>query len=138
MALARRHAWPLCLLALFAVALALRLWGIRHGLPLVYNVDEQAHFVPRAVGFFGHDYDPRYFVNPPAYTYLVHGVLWSWFGGGAAVVRAYAHSPAEAFEVARATSAVLGAAAVVLTALAAARLLCDRRAGAVAGALLAV
>ena len=73
--------------ALFGVALALRLWGLRHGLPLVYNVDEQAHFVPRAVGFFGHDYDPRYFVNPPAYTYLVHGVLWTWFGGGGSPTR---------------------------------------------------
>ena len=54
-------------------ALALRLWGFRQGLPLVYNADENAHFVAGAIGMFGHTYNPNYFINPPAYTYLLHG-----------------------------------------------------------------
>lgn len=120
-----------------AGALGLRLWGIHHGLPYVYNVDEQAHFVPRAIGFFGHDYDPHYFVNPPALTYLLHVVFAVWFGGGAGVSRAYAHDPSTVFAVARATSAVLGAASVALLCLAGARL-AGRRAGLLAGGLLAV
>ena len=44
--------------------------GLKHGLPYVYNADENAHFVPRAIGMFGHGFNPHYFVNPPAYTYL--------------------------------------------------------------------
>ena len=43
----------------------LRLWGTKTGLPYVYNVDEGAHFVPRAIGMFDHSYDPGYFINPP-------------------------------------------------------------------------
>ncbi len=57
--LARRSA------VLLVVTLALRLWGIKQGLPYSYNVDEATHFVPRAVGFFGHDLNPNYFLNPP-------------------------------------------------------------------------
>src|SRR5215213_5216140 len=53
----RRGAWPAALAVLALVALALRLWGHRHGLPYVFNADENAHFVPRAIGFFGHGYD---------------------------------------------------------------------------------
>ncbi len=50
---------------LLAVTLALRLWGIKQGLPYSYNVDEATHFVPRAIAFFSHDYNPQYFLNPP-------------------------------------------------------------------------
>ena len=45
-------------------ALALRLWGIRHGLPFSYNVDEEGHFVPVAIGFFGHDLEPGLLPQP--------------------------------------------------------------------------
>ncbi len=34
-----------------AVAFALRLWGIKQGLPYVYDVDEYGHFVPEAVAY---------------------------------------------------------------------------------------
>jgi hypothetical protein len=37
----------------------LRLWGVKQGLPYSYNTDEATHFVPRAVGFFGHDFNPH-------------------------------------------------------------------------------
>ncbi len=39
--------------------------------------------MPRAVGMFGHSYNPGYFVNPPAYTYLLHVVFDLRFGGRA-------------------------------------------------------
>jgi len=85
---ARRWTWPLAVAATTAVALVLRLWGVRHGLPYAYNVDENAHFVPRAIGLFGHGWNPHYFANPPALTYLLHLVFAGWFGGGAATGRA--------------------------------------------------
>ena len=64
-----------------AAALGLRAWGVRHGMPYAYNADENAHFVPGAIGLFGHDLNPHYFVNPPAFTYLLHAVFAVWFGG---------------------------------------------------------
>jgi hypothetical protein len=68
-----------------AVALGLRLWGVAQGLPYAYNADENAHFVPGAIGLFGHGLNPHYFVNPPAFTYLLHVVFDVWFGGRAGV-----------------------------------------------------
>ncbi len=118
-------------------ALALRLWGIRYGLPFSYNADEAGHFVPLAVGFFGHGLDPHYFLNPPGYTELIAAVYAVWFRGRAAVEHAYAHDPTEVFLVARVTVAVLGTLAVWLLHLAGARLF-DRRVGLLAAALGAV
>ena len=60
---------------------ALRLWGLRHGLPFVYNADENAHFVAGAIGMFGHTYNPNYFINPPGFTYLLHAAFQLGFGG---------------------------------------------------------
>jgi hypothetical protein len=135
----RRPWWPAALAALFAGALIVRLVGIRTGLPYVYNADENSHFVPRAIGMFGHSLNPDYFVNPPAYTYVVHAVFaLRWGTDPATIGNAFATDPTAAFTLARATSATLGALAVALTAIAAARLFDDRRAGLLAGALLAV
>jgi hypothetical protein len=55
---------------------ALRLWGFRHGPAATSTTpDENAHFVPAAIGMFGHTYNPNYFINPPAYTYLLHAAF---------------------------------------------------------------
>jgi hypothetical protein len=131
-------AWALALGGLFAGALALRIWGLKSGLPYVYNADENNHFVPRAIGMFGHGLNPHYFVNPPAFTYVVH-LLFAlrWGGDREAIGRAFAVAPATAFVLGRAAAAVLGALAAVLLAVAGARLI-DRRTGLIAGALLAV
>jgi hypothetical protein len=132
-------AWPAALFGLFAGALVLRLIGLRTGLPYVYNADENSHFVPRAIGMFGHGFNPDYFINPPAYTYLLHALFALRWGPDPAVVGgAFAEDPTGAFTIARAAAAVLGALAVPLTAVAGARLFDDRRAGFLAGALLAV
>ncbi len=104
------------------MTLLLRLWGIKQGLPYSYNVDEATHFVPRAIAFFSHDLNPKYFLNPPAYSYLLHIVFELWFGSGDAVSRAYTVDPTEVFVVARVVAAVLGTIAVWLTYLAGVRL----------------
>jgi len=107
---------------LLAVTFGLRLWGLKQGLPYSYNSDEATHFVPRAIAFFGHDYNPQYFLNPPAYSYLLHLVFELWFGGPDAVRRAYVSDPTEVYVVARVVVAVLGTVAVWLTYLAGERL----------------
>ena len=85
-------------------ALALRLWGIDHGLPYVFNADENAHFVPRAIGMFGHSLNPEYFINPPGFTYLLHGAFWVRWGGREALGDAFAADPGSVFTLARVLS----------------------------------
>jgi 4-amino-4-deoxy-L-arabinose transferase-like glycosyltransferase len=133
----RRWIWPVAVAALVLAAFGLRLWGFRQGLPFVYNADENAHFVAGAIGMFGHTYNPNYFINPPAYTYLLHAAFQVAFGGRDGVQSSYAADPTHVFALARALSAVLGAAAAGLLVWAGVRLF-DRRVGFVAGALLAV
>ncbi|MGI8427947.1 MAG: ArnT family glycosyltransferase [Solirubrobacteraceae bacterium] len=122
------------LVVVLVASFLLRLWGIRQGLPYSYNVDEATHFVPRAIAFFSHDLNPRYFLNPPAYSYLLHLVFELWFGSADAVSRAYASDPASVFVVARVLAATLGTAAVGLTYLAGSRLF-DRSIGLLAAAI---
>lgn len=117
-------------------ALVLRLWGIRHGLPFSYNADEEGHFVPVAIGFFGHDLNPGYFLNPPGYTELLYAVYAVWYGGREAVARAYASDPVEVFLIARVTVALLGTLSVGLLYAAASRLF-DRGTALLAAALAA-
>ena len=93
-----------------------------HGLPYVFNADENAHFVPRAIGMFGHSLNPQYFINPPAFTYLLHVAFAARWGGREAVGDAFAADPGTAFTIARVLAAILGAAAVGLLAWAGARL----------------
>lgn len=133
---AKRLAW-VALALILLVALGLRLWGIRQGLPYAYNSDENAHFVPRAIGMFVLGPNPRYFANPPAYTYLLHAIFAVWFGGRAGVSHEFALHPGAVFELARLTAAVLGAIAVWLLYLAGARLL-GRAVALLACALMAV
>ncbi len=122
------------LVALLIVTFLLRLWGIKQGLPYSYNVDEATHFVPRAIAFFGHDLNPRYFLNPPAYSYLLHIVFELWFGGADGVQKAYATDPTAVYVVARVVAAVLGTLAVWLTYLAGTRFF-NRNIGLLAAAI---
>jgi hypothetical protein len=120
---------------LLLLTLVLRLWGIKQGLPYSYNVDEATHFVPRAIDYFGHNLNPAYFLNPPAYSYLLHIVFELWFGSADAVRRAYATDPTTVFVVARVVAAVLGTVSVWLTYLAGGRLF-NRTVGLLAAAIL--
>ena len=119
------------------VSLGLRLWWIKQGLPYSYNSDEASHFVPKAVGFLGGDLNPHYFLNPPAYTYLLYVVLLAWYGGSHALHTAFLHDPTSVYVVARVVAAVLGTVAVGLTYLAGARLF-GRAVGLLAGAVIGV
>src|SRR3954451_14139001 len=86
----RPSPWSAGVATVVLAAFLLRIWGVKQGLPYAYNVDENAHFVPKAIGLFGHGFNPHYFVNPPAYTYVLHFVFDVWFGGRAGVSQAYA------------------------------------------------
>ncbi|HEX4108917.1 MAG TPA: glycosyltransferase family 39 protein [Solirubrobacteraceae bacterium] len=135
----RRPLWWSAVGAVVLVALLLRLWGVAQGLPFAYNSDEYGHFVPQAIGMFGHSLEPGtlgayYFDNPPAYTYLLHIVFAVWFGSGSAVEHTFANNPTEVWVVARVTAGVLGTIAVWLLYIAGARLF-DRRVGLLAAAL---
>jgi hypothetical protein len=121
---------------LLAVALLLRLWGIKQGLPYSYNSDEATHFVPRAIGYFGHDLNPHYFLNPPAYSYLLYIVFELWFGSADTLRHLYTTNPTAVFVVARVVAALLGTASVGFLYLAGARLW-GRTVGLVAAAILA-
>ena len=130
-------AWPLAVAALLAGTFALRVWGAKHGMPYAFNADENAHFVPKAIGLFGHAWNPDYFVNPPAYTYVLHLVFLVAFGGREATSHAFATDPTSVFLAARVTSAALGTIAVGLLYLVGARMF-DRRVGLLAAAVLSV
>ncbi len=42
---------------------------------------------------FGHNLNPHYFANPPAFTYVLHLLFAVWFGGGAGARHAFALVP---------------------------------------------
>jgi hypothetical protein len=115
------------------------LWGIRQGLPYAYNADEADHFVSHAIEMFGHDLNPRYFANPPAYTYILHYLFAVAYGGsGSTGVRhALAIHPTDVFTLARVTAALLGTLALWLLYATGARLF-GRGVGLLAAAIEAV
>jgi len=131
---AERNLHRFALAALLLATFGLRLWGIKQGLPYSYNFDEARHYVPRAIAYFSHDYNPNYFLNPPAYSYLLNIVFELWFGSADAVSRAYASDPTEVFVVARVVVSVLGTLAVWLTYLTGVRMF-NRTVGLVAAAI---
>jgi 4-amino-4-deoxy-L-arabinose transferase-like glycosyltransferase len=133
----RRLAVWSALALVLVLALGLRLWGIRQGLPYAYNSDEDAHFVPRAIGIFAAGWNPHYFANPPAFTYLLHFLFALWFGGAGATSHTFATNPTAVFTLARAAAAILGTLAVWLLYAAGARLF-DRGVALLAAALQAV
>jgi hypothetical protein len=122
------------LAALLIATFLLRLWGIKQGLPYSYNVDEATHFVPRAIDYFHHNLNPNYFLNPPAYSYLLHVVFELWFGSSDAATRAYTSDPTSVYVVARIVAAALGTISVWLTCLAGTRLF-NRSVGLLAGTI---
>jgi 4-amino-4-deoxy-L-arabinose transferase-like glycosyltransferase len=122
-------------------ALALRLWSIKHGLPYVYNVDEEQHFVPRAVDMVGGSLNPHYFENPPALTYLFAAVFKLRFHAGfpfgsSGFRHAFTRDPTAVFTSARVVVALLGTLSVGLIYWAGARFY-ERRVGLVAAVLMA-
>jgi hypothetical protein len=133
----RRWAWP-ALAAVLGGGLALRLWGVRQGLPYAYNADEADHFVRHAIGMFEHGtLNPEYFANPPAYTYALHLLYAVWYGGAQGAIHAYQLHPEPVYTLARVAAALLGTLALWLLYLIGARLF-NRAVGLLAAAIEAV
>src|SRR4051812_39862647 len=95
----------LVLLALLVVGFFLRVKNNDYGLPYVYNVDEGSHFTARAVGMLGGDWNPHYFQNPSAFTYLAHLALrWRY---GQSAIDSFKLDPSGIYETTRGVAAVL-------------------------------
>ena len=68
-----------------------------------------------AIGLFGHGWNPHYFVNPPAYTYLLQSLFDVWFGGrDGGLARASRPTRPRSSSLARVAAASLGTLAVWL------------------------
>src|SRR3954469_7896885 len=129
--------WLLAVAGVALLALGLRLWGVRWGLPFAYNLDERSHFVPRAVGFFREgSLDPDYQLNPSGLMEWVAGALLVTHGSSGSVLRAWQDDPGQVWTIARVASALLSTAAIPLLYVAGRRLF-DRWVGMVAAAVLA-
>jgi hypothetical protein len=101
----------LVLLVLLVVGFVLRVKNNGYGLPYVYNVDEGSHFTARAVSMLGGDWNPHYFQNPSAFTYLANFALRVRFGKAA--IDAFKLDPTAIYETTRAVAAMLGMLGVV-------------------------
>jgi hypothetical protein len=73
----RKHLTPgrLALAAILGGGLAVRLYGLHHGLPFIFHTDEARNFTRYAVRMFDDGLNPHYFQNPTTFTYLVHIAL---------------------------------------------------------------
>src|SRR3954452_23839677 len=95
----------LLLLLLLVVGFVLRVKNNDYGLPYVYNVDEGSHFTARAIGMLGGDWNPHYFQNPSAFTYLAHIALKLRFGKSA--IDTFKLDPTTIYETTRTVAALL-------------------------------
>ena len=135
-------------LGVFLVALGLRLFGLRYGLPAVYNPDEVA-IMSRALAFAKWDFNPHNFLYPSFYFYG----LFAWEGltallavatrsvdSFAAFQREFFLDPTRVFVAGRLLTALLGAGTVVATGVLASRVtpVYGGLAGVLAALLLAV
>src|SRR5262245_9439517 len=75
---------PVVLLLILALAAAVRLWGIRFGLPYVLYPDE-ALIVNHALAFGTGDLNPHDFVYPSLYMYVLFVAYGVTYAGGLAL-----------------------------------------------------
>ena len=95
----------LALAAILLGALAIRLYGVEHGLPFIYHSDESQHFTRYAVAMFGGDLNPHYFQNPATFTYLVYFALK--LHGFEDIAAQYLADPTEIYEIGRLVAVAL-------------------------------
>src|SRR5919199_2744180 len=119
LASSRHRIW---LALLFAFALALRLWGIAYGLPYPYHFDEP-QYVLQALAIARGLPNGLTFANPPLYKYVLLAEYVVTYGVGRILgafaspqdfVNQFRADPSLLYLIARVTSAVLGAATVLV------------------------
>jgi len=126
------------LAAVTLLAAVLRLWHLDQNLPLVYNIDENARFVPDAATFLTERLGFRELVNPPGMMGVLSLIYHVWFGvQGLSPAEGLVEHPTQAFLIGRLLAALMGIAAVPLLYLAGRRLV-GRTAAMTAAFLLAV
>src|SRR5437763_3588511 len=109
----------LALLVVVVLGFVLRVENNGYGLPYVYNVDEGSHFTARAVGMLDGDWDPHYFQNPSAFTYLANFALRLRFGHGnpfgsfRGVIDQFGSDPTVIYTATRTLAAILGILGIV-------------------------
>jgi hypothetical protein len=105
---------------IFVLALALRLWGIKFGLPYIYHFDE--HFYVATALRLGsgqlHNtpYAPTGFANILFVEYAIYfviGRLLGWFASASEFEMLYRRDPTHVYLLGRMTSAALGALTVL-------------------------
>lgn len=131
--------WVLALVGILGLALTLRLWGIKYGLPFGYQIDEERIYVRKAVRILdAGSINPHYMQNPPLLTYVLEAVFALRYGGAEAH-RLIGEVPnrESLFLIGRILVALIGTVAVWLTFVAARRFF-DRRTGLLAALLMAV
>ena len=135
----RRRLDPTLLAAAAVVGLAfvLRLWSIDHGLPFVYNVDEEFHYVRPAIDVLGGTFHPESFINPPGLTYFFAALFFIANGGAGAALDEWNANADGLFLLARVAVACIGTIGVWLIYLTGSRFF-GRLAGLVAAAAMAV
>ena len=141
----RKVGIAVALTCITAVALVLRVIGLRFGLPAVYNPDEIA-IVARALTFAKGTLNPQNFVYPTFFFYVLFGWLAVylgivWASGRVASIaqlqQLYFSNPSGIYTAARSLGAVSGTATVLLLYRLTAQF-ADVRAGLAASAFLAV
>ena len=122
------------------LALILRLWGAKWGLPFAYLTDEERVYVKGAARMaYEGGIDPHYFQNPPLYTYMLRAVFAVLHPGTEpATILQQMPDRGDLFLIGRVISALMGTLAVWLTYLASQRFFADRRIALLAAALMAV
>ena len=131
--------WMLVLGAILLVALGLRLWGIKYGMPFAYQIDEERIYVRKAARMLDNGtVNPHYQHNPPLLTYLLEAIFFVRYGlHHARELIGTVPDREQLFLIGRVLVAVIGTAGVWLMFVAGRRFF-DRRTGLVAAALMAV
>ena len=113
----------LLLVAVVALGLAVRFWGLKFGLPVVYARPDELLLIGVVIGFFRGDPNPHFFEYPTLYLYVLAGVyclfyarsmLAGWVRDSAEFAASFKVNFVPFFLAARATAAVLGGATVAL------------------------
>jgi len=125
----------LALAGVILLALVLRVWGAKWGLPFGYQTDEERVYVPDSVRMLARrTLDPDYLQNPPLFSYLL-SIMFGVLHGGKDAVDIIKGIPqrSQLFLEARILTALIGTLGVGLVFVAARRLF-----GALAGLLAAL